>query len=364
MKKLFTILFGMSLVAVCTTVSAKQNIYEWKNGEVNVRSIEALDSLTFSADGFYAPTCTDAKDVTKTSFSGTATVALAQGVKSVDGATPTIGICYSDKNAEPTTSNESRYLGKELKSYDFTLEGLKSGTMYYYRAYALLQGSVCYGEVHSVQMLEDKMVDNSCYINGHWFVDLELPSGLLWADTNIGATLPGDCGGYFSWGETSTKEAYTWDAYKYGSSKKNITKYNTADGKTTLEADDDAATANWGEACRMPTSLEYKELQNSAYCSWSWVSQTDSDGLPIDGWKVTSKRNGNSIFFPAVGGVYEEGETSYGQLGFYWTSSISEVETCSGYAFNFGAENHFFSSSYTRYYGFSVRPVAPQTDAE
>ena len=37
------------------------------------------------------------------------------------------------------------------------------------------------------------------------YVDLGLPSGTLWATTNIGATSPEDYGDYFAWGETTTK---------------------------------------------------------------------------------------------------------------------------------------------------------------
>lgn len=36
---------------------------------------------------------------------------------------------------------------------------------------------------------------------GDW-VDLGLPSGLLWASRNIGASLPTADGQYFAWGET------------------------------------------------------------------------------------------------------------------------------------------------------------------
>ena len=43
--------------------------------------------------------------------------------------------------------------------------------------------------------------------NPHEWVDLGLPSGTLWATMNVGASSPEDCGYYFAWGETSTKDA-------------------------------------------------------------------------------------------------------------------------------------------------------------
>ncbi|MCF0186780.1 MAG: hypothetical protein HUJ98_09880, partial [Bacteroidaceae bacterium] len=40
------------------------------------------------------------------------------------------------------------------------------------------------------------------YFNGHEYVDLELPSGILWATCNVGATKPEEYGLYYGWGMT------------------------------------------------------------------------------------------------------------------------------------------------------------------
>ena len=50
--------------------------------------------------------------------------------------------------------------------------------------------------------------------NGHTFVDLGLPSGLLWADRNVGASQPAAYGDYFAWGETKPKTDYSEYTYK------------------------------------------------------------------------------------------------------------------------------------------------------
>lgn len=47
------------------------------------------------------------------------------------------------------------------------------------------------------------------------WVDLGLPSGLLWATRNVGATMPEDHGDYFAWGETQPKNKYDYISYKY-----------------------------------------------------------------------------------------------------------------------------------------------------
>lgn len=349
------------IFGVFATVTARQNTFEWKDGAVNVRNVEDVDSITFSANGLYKATCSEATNVTKTSFSGTATVTFADGVKNVTGATPTIGICFSYKKAEPTISDETRYLGEELKTYDFNIDGLVSGAKYYYRPYVIVSSDVYYGDVQSVDLVAEVIVDDSQYINGHWFVDLELPSGLLWADTNIGATVATDYGDYFAWGETATKSDYSWNTYKFGTSMESLTKYNYTDNKTILEAADDAATAAWGDQCRIPTHDDYKELMNNGYCVWSWTTMKASDGSDIAGYKVTSKKNGNSIFFPATGGRHDDVLENDGENGFFWTSSISTIDGgLYSYALNFGNNGYYFRSSYDRYIGFTVRPVAEQ----
>ena len=350
----------MMILGACATMTARQNTFEWKDGTVFVRNVEDVDSITFSADGLYKATCSEATNVTKTSFSATATVTLADGVKSITGTTPTIGVCFSYKKAEPTISDETRYLGEDLKSYDFTLDGLMSGAKYYYRAYVIVSSDVYYGDVCSVNLTTEQIVDDSQYINGHWFVDLELPSGLLWADTNLGATTAADDGDYYAWGETATKSDYSWETYKFGSSIADFTKYTTADKLDTLEATDDAATAAWGDGCRMPTHDDFKELMYTGNCSWKWATKTASDGSTIGGYTVTSKKNGNSIFIPASGGRYGTEPNSHGDFGFYWASSISMSTEGNSYALNFTTDNYYYRSSYDRYFGFAVRPVAEQ----
>lgn len=80
--------------------------------------------------------------------------------------------------------------------------------------------------------------------------------GVKWATMNIGATSPSEVGLYFQWGDTSgytasqvgTDKMFNWAIYKYcsgaGTSSSAMTKYNSTDGKTVLEASDDAAQAN------------------------------------------------------------------------------------------------------------------------
>ena len=130
---------------------------------------------------------------------------------------------------------------------------------------------------------------------GDW-VDLGLPSGLLWASRNIGASQPTDDGQFFAWGETQPKMEYSWETYAYGYSYSELTKYcnneyfgynGYTDNLTTLQPGDDAATANWGNGARMPTMEEIKELCDN--CTREWVTLNGAKGLKFTG------TNGNSI---------------------------------------------------------------------
>jgi len=144
---------------------------------------------------------------------------------------------------------------------------------------------------------------------GHAYVDLGLPSGTLWATCNVGAEKPEDYGGYYSWGETETKEGkyepgdYKWCVYTPEPFSELYTKYCTTkdrgyegftDGKTKLEDEDDAAHVNWGGKWFMPTEADAQELKSN--CSVAVVTRNG-----VFGFEMTSLKNGKSIFFPKAG---------------------------------------------------------------
>lgn len=151
------------------------------------------------------------------------------------------------------------------------------------------------------------------------YVDLGLPSGLLWATCNVGADSHEDYGDYFSWAETETKTDYSWVSYTYGT-ESNLTKYNATDGKTTLEPTDDAAAVNWGNGWRMPTEAEWQELIDNT--THTWTTQGEVAGL------LFTAGNGNSLFLPAAGYRYGSGGDydAVGRQCRYWTSSLPNME--------------------------------------
>ena len=201
--------------------------------------------------------------------------------------------------------------------------------------------------------------DKSQVINDHQFVDLGLPSGLLWAETNIGATTAADEGDYYAWGETETKTTYSLSTYKYyDTSSSSISKYNSSDNMTTLETSDDAAYVNWGTSCRVPTAENFEELSNSNNCEWTWTSRTKSDGsTTIYGYEVKSKTNNNSIFLPAAGYYSDNGLAAQGSYGLYWSKYTDDKDIA--VSLSYDSTNHYVNSTYMyRYYGMTIRPVA------
>ena len=183
--------------------------------------------------------------------------------------------------------------------------------------------------------------------NGYEYVDLGLPSGIKWATCNVGANSPEEYGDYFAWGETQPKDKYTWSTYKYCTDSY----YCTVDNKTTLDLEDDAAHVNWGGKWRMPTTAEQDELRDTNNCTWEWTTLNG-----VKGYKVTSVKNGNSIFLPAAGHRGYDGLIGAGNVGLYWSSSLDADRSCNAYKL-------YFSSSIVdwrvdnRDSGYSVRPV-------
>lgn len=346
MKKLFTLFFSLLLASIFTTASAQQNIFVWKNGgNLSVISSEDVDSVSFSVGSWlFKITTSTAVSVTSNSFEAMASVSLNENVKSLS-VSPEVGVCYSDENSKPTYSDAHKTLGSSMTDYTINIEDVDPGTTYYYRTYVKLLGEVYYDpNVYSITTLGSQYK----VINGHKFVDLGLPSGLLWAETNVGASTPYADGDYYAWGETQTKSYYSWSTYKWGS---NLTKYNSSDGKTTLEASDDVATAKWGKECRMPSRAEFLELYNK--CDWTWKSSYNG----ASGYLVTGP-SGQTIFLPASGDRYGGDLYGHGSYGCYWSSSLGTSDSDYAYYLYFNSGNINPSNGGYRYFGFCVRPVA------
>ena len=191
-------------------------------------------------------------------------------------------------------------------------------------------------------------------------IDLGLPSGTKWTCCNVGANTPAESGGYFAWGETTTKSYYTNYNYKWfiSGDDHNISKYcrnsdyGTVDGRTELEPEDDAAYVNWGSEWRIPSVYQFIELLNNCTDEWTKVNG-------VDGYLFRSNTNDRAVFFPAAGWYSTHGLYGLGSNGAYWcrtyNSSKSKWAHCLG--IQYGNMGYLNTSNFARQNGCNVRAV-------
>ena len=221
-----------------------------------------------------------------------------------------------------------------------------------------------YMKAAAVLMLTIAVVCTACKkdpdsgLNGHEYVDLGLPSGLLWATCNVGAINPEDYGDYFAWGETETKSSYNWTTYKHcNGDYTQLTKYcnNTvygdngfSDTLTILQPTDDAAKVNMGGGWHIPTEADWLELlQNTTN---GWATQNG-----VNGWLFTAS-NGENLFLPATGCQTIEGFVQSDTYGYYWSNALYEENPTGVMVFGFGSDVHGVEC-FLRCNGRSVRAV-------
>ena len=178
------------------------------------------------------------------------------------------------------------------------------------------------------------------------FVDLALPSGLLWCEHNVGASTPYEHGLYFSWGNVTGHAEGS--GYDFSDAVYAETAGAALTGNIPTNNTYDMARHNMGAPCRLPTSGEFTELNNNCDSEW-----TDEDG--VAGRRFTSHINGNSIFFPASGGYSGTSLDSRGSDGGYWSSSFYSASNA--YYLGFNSSSVYPANYYGRRCGFSVRAV-------
>ena len=186
------------------------------------------------------------------------------------------------------------------------------------------------------------------------YVDLGLPSGTLWATCNVGASSPEDYGDYFAWGETSAKTSYNSDWSNYFDTNDDgntFNKYYDNGGLTELKPEDDAAYVNWGPAWRMPSEEQFEELVNSSYTITEWTTQNG-----VNGRKITSRANGNSIFLPASGYRGVSSLIAAGSDGMVWSRTLITSSSISAVTLGFSSGGIGPGGS-RRSGGHCVRPV-------
>ncbi|MBP5667953.1 MAG: hypothetical protein J6X32_07390, partial [Salinivirgaceae bacterium] len=219
------------------------------------------------------------------------------------------------------------------------------------------------------------------YDETHKYVDLNLPSGNLWASYNVGAPSSYDWGDYLAWGELNEKESYSSDADNY-SVQNLISSY-------TSEADyaniNDAAW-KWGENLKtmtsdwcMPSSADWQELIDN--CFWVWIkgeqgvrvfqAKNYTDKGKTDIIDKKSDLSGlyyyydadryNYVFSPHIflplSGSYDGTTLNNEMKGLYWASDKPSDQS-NAYSLEISSPSNKQVKENKRYQGLQVRAVA------
>ena len=205
------------------------------------------------------------------------------------------------------------------------------------------------------------------------FVDMGLPSGLMWAKRNIDVTQPNgfaasefqyECS-FFSWGNVECHNPISDSVFDYDFGSSNEGPYASTPG-AALTGDAslsyDAARINCGAPWRLPTTSEYEELFNN-------IDYIDANGDVIDpsqtnklvtvngivGLFLKSKVNGNRLFFPCSGCGNGTSWGNRGSVGYYWSSSLDSATNGRYLDFYSGGVSPQYYND--RFYGFTGRAV-------
>lgn len=215
------------------------------------------------------------------------------------------------------------------------------------------------------------------------YVDMGLPSGLLWATRNIDVTKRNgfaespfqyECS-YFSWGNIdghnptglNTFNPYNWGSQNYQSPFWEGQPYNETTGRTLMDnipasAKYDAAKANCGNEWRMPTNSDWNELIDNCIfvdANGNQIPNSQADKRIIINGVVgvlfKSTINGALLFLPATGAGQYTQLLNLGISGDYYTSNFSSEAYC--YEIWFNANGFNAPTTSRRFWGYAIRPV-------
>ena len=196
------------------------------------------------------------------------------------------------------------------------------------------------------------------------FADFELggvqlwAGGPYWAECNVGASKPEECGLYFWWGDT-VGHAGDWTfgpntCLTYDKSEAELRSLGYIDSNGNLALAYDAASKHLVAPWRMPTEAELAALKTN--CDTEWTTRNGVNGRLVKGRGTYSSK---SIFLPAAGAGEGSCLNGLGSCGGYWSSTPESRYPCEAWLLLFGSESYQFgaNASDERYRGFSVRPV-------
>jgi hypothetical protein len=171
-----------------------------------------------------------------------------------------------------------KYIELFKNGFDSTIDQKIKPENWPYIGYSLNSGVAC-------SMISEEPTST------YQMIDLGLPSGLKWADRNVGAENPYDAGLYFSWGNVDghavDENGNVTDGYSFDENT-----YSTTPGgqyiSDELDPEHDAVAVNMGSEWRTPTWDETSELIDNT--DHYYISEDDSivTESELDGSKLHS----------------------------------------------------------------------------
>ena len=199
----------------------------------------------------------------------------------------------------------------------------------------------------------DFVMETMTFPDDRW-VDLGLPSGILWAAYNVGATSPEEYGDYYAWGEINTKNSYSAENYKYfiqwsESEYDKIPTYKHIGENISGTSYDIAASYNNDGTTRMATISDLEELVN--YCSIQRETLNSISGYRIIG------PNSNSIFVPSAGSYEDDNNELLGYECYFWIGNTAGNESSYHFSMDEYEDKCIWDDECYRHFGLPVRPV-------
>lgn len=208
----------------------------------------------------------------------------------------------------------------------------------------------------------------SRFVEAPQFVDLDLPSGTLWMDRNIGAKNEWDYGLYFQFGDTvgysaeDMKARATWENCPGNNGNESANEESLAawDEKhltnLILNLDVNAAYMCTKGVATLPSEAQWRELISAL--DHEFV--TNFNGSGINGIKCMSKKdNSKYIFIPASGTISQGGVWDRGAYCCLWRKYRYKKDILKGNAFTFRlSDNQMYPSVHDRCEGLCVRGVS------
>ena len=152
--------------------------------------------------------------------------------------------------------------------------------------------------------------------NGFEYVDLKLPSGLLWAKTNLDSPSERYNNKYFAW---KAEKGYALEQLSVDNAEYHFTEEEYK-GSKLVDSAYMTMKGNW----RMPTKEDFEELFDEANTTVQFARDIHEN---ITGCVITSLKDSTAVLYlPIENGSFKQGKEDR-DVTIYWTSDTGELDS-------------------------------------